>query len=136
MAASRRDGDRYHQRGAVGGVGHSPGHSPRMPNPADRFHSVEIAVSAFMGGESLDESVVLWRGCPVGVHVFKRERVGGDAVGEIFVAVCVAGDCHPVCWCALPATEVRVARVNAIYIPLQLYQQSKHYKVCIHVLFV
>ena len=112
LAASRRDGDRHRQRGVVGGVGHSPGHSPRMPNPVDRFHSVEIAVSTCMGGESLDEGVVLWRGCPVGVHVFKRERVGGDPVGEIFVAVCMAGDCHPVCWRALPATEVRVARVN------------------------
>ena len=92
--------------------------------------------STCMGGESLDEGVVLWRGCPVGVHVFKRERVVGDSVGEIFVVVCVAGDCHPVCWRALPATEVRVARVNEIYIPLQLYQQGKHYKVCIHVIFV
>ena len=26
-------------------------------------------------------------------------------MGEIFVAVCVAGDCHPVCWCALPCVK-------------------------------
>ena len=112
LAASRGDGDWYRQCSVVRGVGDSFGNCPRMSNPVDRFHSGEIAVSTFMGGESLDEGVVLRRGCPVGVHVFKRERVGGDAVGEIFVAVCVAGDCHPVCWRALPATEVRVARVN------------------------
>ena len=88
-----------------------------------------------MGGESLDEGVVLWRGCPVGVHVFKRERVGGDPVGEIFglfvwlaIVILFAG--------AHCRRRRSVARVNEIYIPLQLYLQSKHYKVCIHVVLV
>ena len=115
LAASRGDGDWYRQCSVVRGVGDSFGNCPRMSNLVDRFHSGEIALSTFMGGEPLGEGIVLWRGSLISVYVFKRERVGGEPMGEIFVVVCVAGDCHPVCGRALQAAEVCVASVDESY---------------------
>ena len=115
LAASRGDGDRHRQCDVVRSVGDSFGNCPRMSNPVDRFHSGEIALSTFMGGEPLGEGIVLWRGSLISVYVFKRERVGGEPMGEIFVVVCMAGDCHPVCGRALQAAEVCVASVDESY---------------------
>ena len=114
LATSCRDGDWYRQCDVVRSVGHSFGNCPCLSNLVDRVRSAEIAVSTFMGGESLDEGVVLRCGCPVGVHMFERERVVRDPVGEIFVAVCMAGDCHPVCRCTLSETEVGVACATCV----------------------